>query len=188
MRLALCALFLLAGCATTSGTAGPAAKHRVAELQPLAVGNSWTYVGKMMGQPLERTITITGFKDGFYVDDANGRLAVDGEGLRDDKRYLLKEPLRQGATWTSIVSVASTERYEVIDAGFTVSVPAGTFSDCIQVRGINRIDKMRELRTDWTYAPGVGIVRLATTAKVGDKELPQGVLELREFKQAAKAP
>jgi hypothetical protein len=173
----------LAGCATGATTASPA-RYKVADLHPLAVGNAWTYSGKMMGQPVEKTITITGLKDGYYVDDANGKLAVDPEGLRDEKRYLLREPVKKGATWSSIVSVSSTERYEIVDVGFTTTVPAGTYSDCVQVRGTNRIDAQRELRTDWTFAPGVGIIRIAMLMKHGDKELPQGVLELRQFKKA----
>lgn len=180
---------LLAACATPAsggGTSGAPRLH-AADYQPLAIGNQWTYAGKMMGQQVQKTITTTGLKEGYFADDANGMLRVDAEGLRDEKRYLLKDPIVRGANWSSIVSVSSTERYEILDAGFSISTPAGAFSDCVLVRGTNRIDAQRALRTEWTFAPGVGMVRIAITAVDGNREIPQGTLELQSFKLAQPA-
>jgi hypothetical protein len=171
-----------AACAKNATTAEPPPKFHAADYQPLAIGNQWTYAGKVMGQPVQKTITITGVQDGYFVDDANGRLRVDASGLRDDKRYLLQDPVRLGHTWTAIVSVASTERYEIADAGFTVNTPAGSFQDCVLVRASNRIDGRREMRSEWTFAPGVGIVRMATLLREGDRELPQVRIELTSHK------
>ncbi len=181
----LAALLLSTAC-VTSPSGGPA-RPSAATFHPLAVGNQWTYAGKMQGQPVEQVITIKGMKDGYFADDANGLLRVDAEGLRDDKRYLLREPIERGRSWSSIVSVSSTERYEIADTGFTVSTPAGAFNDCVLVRSVNRIDADRSMRTEWTFAPGVGIVRLAFFATVKGKDLPQGLLELKTFKLAQPA-
>lgn len=176
--LAALAALALSACAKGATTSEPTPKFRVADYQPLAIGNQWSYAGKMMGQPVQKTVTITGVQEGYFVDDANGRLRVDATGLRDDKRYLLQEPLRRGQTWKSIVSVSSTERYEVVDTGFTINTAAGSFQDCVRVRGTNRIDARREMSTEWTYAPGVGIVRMSFMVKDGERELPQGLIEL----------
>jgi len=160
-------------------------KLRAADYQPLAIGNQWTYAGKVGGQPVEKTITITEKRDGFFADDAGGMLRMDAEGLRDEMRYLLRDPLESGNKWKSIVSVSSTEQYEIVDVGFTTAVKAGVFNDCVLVRGSNRIDAERALRTDWTYAPQVGIVRIVSTAVFGGREIPQAELELTSFKLAS---
>jgi len=175
------------GCATGPATAkrtGP----RAGDYQPLAIGNQWTYSGKMQGQQIDQTITIKGMKDGYFADDANGLLRVDAEGLRDDKRYLLREPIERGKAWSSIVSVSSTERYEIADTGFTVNTPAGSFNDCVLVKAVNRIDADKNMRTEWTFAPGVGIVRMAFYVVVAGKDVPQGTMELKSFKRAPAAP
>lgn len=182
VRLAVLAALALVACAKNATIAEPPPKYRAADYQPLAIGNQWTYAGKVMGQPVQKTITIVGVRDGYFVDDANGRLRVDSTGLRDDKRYLLQDPIKRGHSWASIVSVASTERYEIVDTGFTVNTPAGSFDDCILVRGTNRIDQRREMLNEWTFAPGVGIVRMATMVRDGDKELPQARVELTALK------
>ena len=185
--IALAALLLLAACPKAAQTAGPA-KLRAADYHPLAVGNQWTYQGH--DGKSERTLTISGIKDGFYVfaEDPNGRLKVDAEGLRDDKRYMLHEPLERGKTWSSIVSVGSTEHYEIADTGFTVSTPAGAFNDCVLVRSTNRDAQGRVFKIEWTYAPNVGLVRLVTSVQVGDREIPQLSEELKSFKLAKPGP
>ncbi|MFN7132903.1 MAG: hypothetical protein ACK4N5_12550, partial [Myxococcales bacterium] len=153
------------------------------DFQPLAVGNEWTYTGRMMGQPVERTLRLVAVEDGYYVydDEGRSRLKHDDLGLRDEKRYLLQHPVEKGRSWSSIVSVSSTERYEIVDTGFNCQSPAGRFTDCVKVRATNRIDPQRQFRMEWTYAPGVGQVRLSFAVLEGDRELPQGELELQRY-------
>ncbi len=177
------AMLIAGACATTSGSGG-GARPKAAEYYPAAVGAAWTYAGKVGGQQVEKTITVTGKKDGFFADDAGGLLKVDAEGLRDEKRYLLKNPLEKGKSWTSIVSVSSTEHYEIVDLGFTINTEAGQFKDCVMVRGTNRIDAQKALRNEWTFAPKVGMVRIAGTLVDGAKEIPQVFLELKSFRPA----
>lgn len=180
----------LCACATTSpadpssgveaAAKAPAPRRawRAADFQPLAIGNRWTYRGAMAGQPVERTVTIRGIDRGFFVDDANGRLKIDADGLRDDKRYLIKDPVTRGQKWMAVLSVTSTERYEIVETGLTIDTPRGRFEDCIQVRAQNRIDANRTLESDWFYAPGTGIVRMQTRLKEGDRVIPQAHIEL----------
>lgn len=180
LLLPLTAVLFAASCATTSSGGGTRVK--ASDYHPAAVGAAWTYAGKVGGQPVEKTITVTGKKDGFFADDAGGLLKVDADGLRDEKRYLLKNPLEKGKSWASIVSVSSTEHYEIVDLGFTVNTAAGQFNDCVLVRGTNRIDAQKALRNEWTFAPKVGMVRITGTLVDGAKEMPQVFLELKSYK------
>lgn len=195
MRMcALCVLtaFVLAACATTGGD-GPATAAAVADavkapagaaakFYPLAVGNSWTYKGRLLGQPAQNRVTVTKKEGAVFFDDKGGQMMNDADGLRDRKRYLLKDPLRRGASWMSVASVSSVERFEIIDTGRSVKVEAGVFDGCIVVRGKNRIDPSKEFVTEWTYAPGVGLVRIQTfLLKEGKEYVPQGQFELSAF-------
>jgi hypothetical protein len=86
----------------------------------------------------------------------------------------------------SVASVSSVERFELIDAGRSVKVEAGAFDGCVVVRGKNRIDASKEFVTEWTYAPGVGLVRIHTfLLKEGKEYTPQGQLELSAFELKA---
>lgn len=186
----MCAVVVAASCATTSAEApGPAARAvaksdpaEVARYYPLAVGNTWTYKGKLLGQPAERRVTVVR-KDGpIYIDDQQGEFMLDGEGVRDRKRYLLKGPISRGNTWMSVASVSSVEHFEITDTGRSVSVAAGRFEGCVVVRATNRIDAGKEFVTEWTYAPGVGLVRMDNFILRNKKEyVPQGEIELTAY-------
>ncbi|MBR2978899.1 MAG: hypothetical protein IKC51_03070 [Myxococcaceae bacterium] len=188
------ALFLCACATASSADLAPSprvessrpirAALRATELQPLAIGNSWSYRGTMAGQPVSRTVTIERIEDGFFVDDASGRLKLDSEGLRDDKRYLLKEPIARGHKWMAVLSVTSTERYEIVETDLAVDTPKGRFEGCVQVRAHNRIDANRALESDWLFAPGVGIVRIETRLREGDRQIPQSRIELVDYRLA----
>ncbi len=184
--LAMTAALLLCGCAHKQTASGGSSSRLARDFQPLAVGTEWTYSGRMMGQPVQKTLRVTAVEDGFFVfdDEARSRMKFDDLGLRDDKRYLIQQPVEKGRSWSSIVSVSSTERYEILDAGFACEVPAGRFSDCVTVRATNRIDANRQFRIDWTYAPGVGQVRMAFAVLEGDREIPQGSIELQSYRLA----
>jgi len=180
LLLPLVAVLAASACAHSASTPAPA-RREASDYHPGTVGAKWTYAGKVGGQAVEKTITITGKRDGYFVDDAGGLLRADAEGLRDEKRFLLKNPLEKGQSWTSIVSVSSTERYEIVDTGFTVNTAAGQFTDCVMVRGTNRVDAQKSLRNEWTYAPKVGMVRIVGTMIDGGREIPQAFLELTGF-------
>lgn len=174
----------LAACATAGVAPAPRetpAPSPVATYFPLAVGNSWTYETRF-GQRVEtNTVSIVGQEHGVFTDSRNNRLILDADGLRDERRYLLKAPLAVGTTWKSIVDVGKTETYEIVDVHATLTVPAGTFDDVVLVRGRSRVDPGTELAVEWAYAPGVGLVRIATTALVGQQRIPQARTELTRY-------
>jgi hypothetical protein len=175
--LAACAT---AGVAPTPREAPPPSP--VATYFPLAVGNTWTYETRIGPRVETNTVAIVAEDGGVFTDNRNNRFFVDGDGLRDERRYLLHTPLVRGTTWRSTVDVGKTEAYEIVATGATVTVPAGTFHGAVVVRGRTRVDRAAELEVEWTYAPGVGLVRIATTALAGRERIPQGVTELTEYR------
>lgn len=149
---------------------------------PLAVGNSWSYKGTFLGQPVDQTVRVTSEKDGIFTDSSGAQLQLDAWGVRDQKRYLLRDPVTPGEGWTNVVSVSSVERYKILEAGLPCDAPAGKFSDCVRVEASNRVDAKTTLINELTFAAGVGVVRVRTYAQTekGDR-IPQTQLELTKF-------
>jgi hypothetical protein len=179
---ALAAAAWSAGCATPGPQKPTKAALEPSAYYPLAVGNSWTYTANLLGDRTQKTVSITSQEFGYYVDDQNGRLKVDAFGLRDDKRYLLREPLEVGKTWTSVVSVQSVERSRVVEVDELVNVPAGTFEHCVTVENRNFQDKDSSLLLRTTFAPHVGIIRIQTVRETEEKVIPQSEVELVSYK------
>ncbi|HYO65605.1 MAG TPA: hypothetical protein VEU33_05940 [Archangium sp.] len=154
----------------------------LAAYYPLAVGNRWTY--RVNGRT-DRTVAVEVLKeeDGYFHDNQGGQLSVDGFGVRDRKRYLLRGPLSEGNQWTNVVSVSSTERYRILQAGVPCEAPAGAFQNCVRVEARNRVDAETTLVNALTFAEGVGLVRIEVSAEKSNGErLPQTWLELASFK------
>jgi hypothetical protein len=154
----------------------------LADYYPLAVGNRWTY--RVNGRA-DKTVDVEILKeeDGYFHDNQGGQLAVDGFGIRDRKRYLLRGPLSDGNSWTNVVSVSSTERYRILQAGVPCEAPAGAFAHCVRVEARNRVDASTTLINALTFAQGVGLVRIEVSAeKANGERLPQTWLELASFK------
>ena len=149
---------------------------------PLAVGNRWTYrVNGRDDKPV--TVEILKEEDGYFRDNQGGQLAVDDFGVRDRKRYLLRGPLNEGAQWTNVVSVSSTEHYHITQVGVSCHVPAGDFDSCVRVEGRNRVDQNTTLVNTLTFARGVGLVRVDLAAENSSGErVPQTGLELTSYK------
>jgi hypothetical protein len=175
------------------GVGGCAGRQQVAETResrpaeslsayyPLSVGNRWTY--RVNGRQ-DRTVDVEVLKeeDGFFHDNQGGQLTVDGFGVRDRKRYLLRGPLAEGTQWTNVVSVSSTERYRILQAGVPCQAPAGTFEQCVRVEARNRVDAATTLVNALTFAEGVGLVRVEVSVeKANGERLPQTWLELASY-------
>ncbi len=187
---------LLAALATACAGAGaPARPQRAPEpatFFPLAVGNEWVYRDESPALQAEqrgsrRTVRILErTKDGYFRDSERGELRADADCLHDRSRRLLCGPLVQGTKWSSIVSVSSTERYEIAGVGETVETPAGKFDGCVRVRAHNRAAKGTDHVLEITYAPGVGPVRIETFAVVGTAASPQIRAVLERFRVEGK--
>jgi hypothetical protein len=153
----------------------------LAAYYPLAVGNRWTY--RVNGRA-DRTVDVEVLKEeaGYFHDNQGGQLSVDGFGIRDRKRYLLRGPLTEGNAWTNVVSVSSTERYRILQAGVPCEAPAGSFAHCVRVEARNRVDANTTLVNALTFAEGVGLVRVEVSAEKSNGErLPQTWLELASY-------
>jgi len=182
----LLALTLAAGCAHAPpkkvGPPPPPPGLEVKPYFPLAVGNRWHYHGTMLGQTVDHTITIVAHDGRWWRDNAGPRYQLDALGLRSPKRYLLRAPLARGTHWKAVVSVASTEYYEVSAAGIPARVPAGAFQGCVRVTARNRHDARTTLFVAQTYCPDVGLVRVRTWMDVAGKgEIPQAELDLVSY-------
>jgi hypothetical protein len=175
----------MAGCARrvdTAGRAGAAEGPAPAEYYPLAVGNRWTYDVNFLGERREHTVELVGRRqDGFFLDRDGGAIGLDGFGLGDGQRYLLRPPLVPGRDWSVVLSVSSVERYRVLSVGEPCSAPAGSFPDCVVVEGRNRVDPRTTLVNTLTFARGVGIVRVETVAEAGEKRVPQSTRVLTSY-------
>lgn len=149
------------------------------EYFPLAVGNEWVYVDESPSLPAakrgtRRTVRILNrTADGFFRDNERGELRVDGDCVRDRKRRLLCQPFAPGASWSSVVSISSTEQYEIAASDETVETPAGRFQRCVRVRAHNRATRSTDHVLEITYAPRVGPVRIETYVVVDGKVTPQ---------------
>jgi len=155
---------------------------------PLAVGNHWTYQATYLGERSTRRVEIVAFRDGSYVDRDGRALRVDREGVRDQVRYLLHEPLTVGATWTSVVAPGSAEHYRVLSVREPCEVPAGKFKDCVEVESRTIADPThpgRFLVNRVTFAAGVGIVRVRTALEEGQHTAPTAELQLTAFDVAS---
>ncbi|HYH97562.1 hypothetical protein [Hyalangium sp.] len=170
------------GCASSKPAVDetPRDSARLGDYYPLAVGNSWSYLVNGRGDK-RVDVQILKEEDGFFHDSQGGQLMVDSFGIRDQKRYLLRGPVEPGRTWTNVVSVSSTERYQILQAGVSCESRAGVFQDCVQVEGRNRVDAETTLINTFTFAPGVGLVRIQVEAERNGQRIPQTWLELTSY-------
>ncbi len=176
---------LLAACATTpSGVekrpevAGTAAR----DFYPLAVGNSWTYKVTALGAPPEeREVKILKDEGGTFHDSTGAQLFTDAFGIRDQKRYLLRDPVEVGTEWSNVVSVSSVERYKIVSVNVGCESPAGKFEGCAVVESTNKIEEGKALVLELTFAPKVGLVRISTLFVGPQQKIPQVTLELTKY-------
>jgi hypothetical protein len=188
-RLIVLLPVVLAACVTTSGTTTPAPAKTLpnaAEFYPLELGTVWTYEVKLLGE--SRNIEVTTLKktsEGFVEDSTGAQFLTDSYGVRDQKRYLLRNPIETGTKWTNVVSVSSVENYEIIATSQPCDAPAGAWDGCVVVESRNRVEEGTVLVNEMTFAPRVGIVRLTTVLESNGKQIPQSSLALLKFSRAS---
>jgi hypothetical protein len=174
---AVVAAALALGCA--GAPSRPATEPSPAAYFPLAVGNQWIYADESPALPPDRrgarrTVTITGRTgDGYFRDSDGNELRAGPDCVRDRQRSLLCGPIAPGTSWSSVLSVSSTERYEIAAVGERVQTPAGRFDGCVRVRAHNRASPGTDHVLEISYAPRVGPVRIETFAVVDGKVVPQ---------------
>src|SRR5512138_3253759 len=161
---AVAAAALSAACAGAPAAPARAAGVAPGDYFPLAIGNEWVYRDESPALPPERrgaTRTVRILErtpDGYFRDNERGELRADRDCLHDRARRLLCAPMTPGQSWSSVVSVSSTERYEIAAVDEAVATPAGSFARCVKVRAHNRASASTDHVLEITYAPGVGPV------------------------------
>lgn len=140
---------------------------------PLMVGNHWVYessegtegapvleswdVVRQEGQSfimrIQQTFaTNASLEEQFVVgDEGVQRQITNTTSPAPLLQLILKVPPVEGMSW-----LGSDGRYTVTALGESVTVPAGTFPDCVEVQ---RWRKETQLTEILTYAPGVGIIQ-----------------------------
>jgi hypothetical protein len=189
--MVLVALPLFVGCAGKQVRSETGFQAR--DYYPLAVGNAWTY--KITPAPPDnssgRVEIVSADDEGFFVDNRGNRLMGRTDGVFDGHRFLLQEPLEMGHKWKAIPSPSVVEDYEIIGIGVRVSVPAGTYENCVKVKGQieipdSTVSASRTLQTVWTYAPGVGLVHMVQNVKQGSAPIQRTAeFQLVEFVQGS---
>jgi hypothetical protein len=116
------------------------------------------------------------------------QLKADELGVRDQRRYLLQNPIEAGTKWNNVVSVSAVEHYEIVGVDQPCEAPAGHWAHCVVVESRSRVDDGRALLNEMTFAPGVGIVRLSTTLEQGGQRVPQALLLLNTFRPVTPPP
>lgn len=193
MTRPLTALTLAVCCSCATGTSATGAKETApqrtaADFFSLKLGSSWEYEASMLGEKRKLPVSIVKVVDGLAEDSTGARMLADAWGVRDERRYLLRNPIETGTRWNNVVSPSSVENYEIIAADQPCDAPAGRWEGCVVVESRNRIDASKTLVNEITLAPGVGIVRMATTLEDQGKRLPQSQLNLLKFTAPGAAP
>jgi hypothetical protein len=175
---------VLMGCATTpeqrkeTASLGPSAR----DYYPLGLGTRWSYDVNLLGEKRSIEVAIEKLTpEGFALDSTGAQLLVDAYGVRDQKRYLLRNPIEAGTKWTNVVSVSSVEHYEILAADQPCEAPAGAWKGCVIVESRNKVEEGKVLVNEMTFAPGVGIVRLSTVLEANGQKIPQSTLALSRF-------
>lgn len=154
---------MMAGCATAPATpeaaAGPPPEDAAA-YYPFTTGWKWAYNVDRLGDGMLATYAVVEVRDGTAIVQSGEQkisyaLSPEGIARRDGMRssdYLLKSPIRTGATWT-----LEDGQAKVATTGQAVTVPAGTFVNCALIEE-SRTNPQRIGRT--VYCAGVGPVSI----------------------------
>jgi hypothetical protein len=132
---------LLVGCA--SAPAKPPARTSLTALDyyPLLPGWGWAYEIEQAGTTVlslyavserrpDRALIKHGEETIAYAILADGIAHREGDLIGD---YILKLPIEQGSSWPVTDGTAT-----LVEVGKTVTLPAGTFRDCIIVEEVRR--------------------------------------------------
>lgn len=155
---------LLAGCTASSAPAPTRAMLGPLDYYPLLAGNAWSY-DVDTGEP-STTLAITRVEgvDGGVAQVRTAKAIVHYEVLPDGIRvppadaWLIRTPLRPGATWPA--PGGRTAELVAVDA--VAETPAGSFEGCAEVR---EVGGKLELEVRTVYCPGVGPVSVTSTMR-----------------------
>lgn len=146
---------------------------------PLAVGRSWRYrlifLGQERGELKQRVEAVRhSQRSSFWkmerqlsgAEPEQYSVVVSAEELRIASATVLRAPIEPGARWHDS-GPEGVLLYEVERIGFSESVPAGRFADCVEV--VARRNDVEIQRT--IFAPGTGMIRHRAAVPGGWMEL-----------------
>ena len=131
-------------------------------LYPLQKGNAWSYDVDTGDASTTLAVTRVLAFDGRIAEvqtgDAIVRYEVDAEGIRvpSEDAWLIRAPLREGATWTA----RGGRTARLASERLPVSTRAGSFDDCVAVL---ETGGRLELEVRTVFCPGVGPVTVDST-------------------------
>src|SRR5207245_5034093 len=96
-------------------------------------------------------LTTGGFEEFFIPTNEGIKRFAQETTNKDNPPFFLKGPLRVGTTWED-----EDGTYEITALDQSVTVPAGTFTHCLEVTNRRKGGKATVVTL---YAPGVGVVR-----------------------------
>ncbi len=185
MRSLLVLLFGCVACVTAApAPTGPVTSNgpRARELFPLAIGNRWTYDVSFAGAKQTLSVSIVSAEGSTFQDSRGWKFIAEPDGLRDEHRYLLKEPISVGSHWSSIIDVATTEDYRVAEVGIGLDVRAGHFDACVRITSRSPQTPGVALLAEQIYCPGVGLAKVMTyQEKQGNRGPAQWSQELASY-------
>jgi hypothetical protein len=164
-RRSACVCLLLFGCASSPKPAPTVAALTPARLYPLSAGSVWSYdVDAGDGSSVLAIMRVTESGAGqAAVQGGEGttryELRPDGIYRPDRGGYLLKEPLRVGASWPS----GGAMEAEIAATDTAIETPAGRFARCIEV--LERGAPTGAVIST-TYCPDVGPVQIVSSLEL----------------------
>ncbi|MGH7966852.1 MAG: hypothetical protein ACRERD_34355, partial [Candidatus Binatia bacterium] len=120
------------------------------------------------------------------IKTKDGAKPADADPAGTEPRFFIKTPLEVGTAWKN-----QDGRYEITAIDETVTVPAGTFTNCIEVTNKSESGKVTIVSL---YAPGVGVVKRDETfprpegSMFDDRRKSRATLRLKEWKLAEAKP
>lgn len=180
---------LALGCGGAAATAGGAKAdpHAPSSLYPLRAGAAWSYDvdtgpgGTMLAITRVLTVVDQRVEVTSGTDPVVYELAAEGILRAEDHTWLLKAPIRVGASWPARAGMTA----EVTSISERVVTPAGSFEACVRVeeRGGER---GQEVLT--TYCPGVGPVLVESRVALTVSAMPAVVTAMLRGYQVDAAP
>lgn len=130
--------------------------------------------------------TTTVYGQTFYVDSTfTEYLRLTGSGLYGyrhltdtDSSFVVPFPLQQGAVWTFMEEPPTTA--EIVSMSSTVSVPAGTFSGCMEMQLV-WIDSGLVVMNTASFARNVGEIRNEFTSNADSLMVTSVVNSLESY-------
>jgi len=178
-------------CVTSSSNTMTAAAGRAVEYFPLAVGNRATWRVQPGPEQPQEVVIVKQDDRGFFVDNRGFAVAPRSDGIFDGQRFVLQDPLVVDHAWSAKPKDQPAETYKITATDVSVTVGAGTFTDCVQVEGEQpgvdpNTGRRGKVLISWTYAKNVGLIQVVQRTQL-DGEAPVTVakMELLSFTPAS---